>query len=350
MHGGMGIGLQTLADTWEWDGRVWTLASTNGPRLVYHGMAYDAARGVTVLYGGQKQYSYPNSRSETNTWEWDGQSWTKVETASGEALCLVGMAYDVERQKVIRHGGVADVWDCRIGSTWEFDGQTWTQIADGLIRGAQGMVYDTVRRKMLLFGGFILHIPVNCPSDTWELDGNQWRQVATNAPPGRRDAQEMVFDPHRGVAVLFGGDYWDEQFPLEPPHFIVYGDTWERDGAQWRQINLSGPVPAPRYGHAMAYDPKRRKVVLFAGLLSHSGPRVNDTWEYGLPPLQLTGLDRQPDGSLRIQWTGEAPPYQLQSCTNLNAGDWQNEGAPTDQTSATVQPDGTAKFFRVLSQ
>jgi len=312
-------------------------------------MAYDAARGVTVLYGGQKYYEYGRSLSEPDTWEWDGQSWTKVATASGEALCLLGMAYDVDRQKVIRHGGMADVWDGRVSSTWEYDGQTWTQIADGLMRGAQGMVYDTVRGKMLLFGG-VIHSPANSPTDTWEFDGAQWQQVATNGPPGRRDAQEMIFDSHRGVAVLFGGDFWDEQTPVAPPHFIVYGDTWEWDGVQWRQLNLSGPGPAPRYGHAMAYDSKRRKVVLFGGTLySHAGPRANDTWEYGLPPLQLTGLERRPDGSLNIQWTGEAPPYQLQSRTNLNTGDWQDEGAPTDQTSATVQLEGTMKFFRVLS-
>jgi hypothetical protein len=76
---------------------------------------------------------------------------------------------------------------------------------------------------------------------------------------------------------------------------------------------------------------------------------MNDTWEYGLPPLQLTGLERQPDGSLEMRWTGEAPPYQLQSRTNLNAGDWQNEGAPTAALSVIVQPESPAKFYRVLS-
>jgi hypothetical protein len=80
----------------------------------------------------------------------------------------------------------------------------------------------------------------------------------------------------------------------------------------------------------------------------HNG-YLNETWEYGLPPLQLTVTARQPDGSLEIRWTGEAPPYQVQSRGSLGAGEWQNEGGPTDALNATVQSDGTAKFFRILS-
>jgi hypothetical protein len=55
-----------------------------------------------------------------------------------------------------------------------------------------------------------------------------------------------------------------------------------------------------------------------------------------------------PDGSIEIQWAGELPPYQLQSRASFSSGDWQNEGEPTDATSAVVQPEGTA-FFRVIS-
>ena len=40
-------------DTWEWDGAVWTLRATTGPSPRYgHAMAYDSARGVVVLFGG----------------------------------------------------------------------------------------------------------------------------------------------------------------------------------------------------------------------------------------------------------------------------------------------------------
>jgi len=75
---------------------------------------------------------------------------------------------------------------------------------------------------------------------------------------------------------------------------------------------------------------------------------INETWEYGLPPLQVT-LDPAVNGTLEIRWTGEAPPYQLQSRTSLTTGEWQKEGAPTQALTRTVQSDSAARFFRVLS-
>jgi hypothetical protein len=90
-------------------------------------------------------------------------------------------------------------------------------------------------------------------------------------------------------------------------------------------------------------------VVLFGGFRDCFHCDLNETWEYGLPPLQVTVSARQPDGSLEIRWIGEAPPYQLQSCTDLNVDSWQNEGAPTDALNAIVPTGGEQKFFRVMS-
>ncbi len=53
LHGGTRAG-GFLGDTWLWDGERWTErhpVAAPGPRA-YHAMAYDAARGVAVLFGG----------------------------------------------------------------------------------------------------------------------------------------------------------------------------------------------------------------------------------------------------------------------------------------------------------
>src|SRR5579862_6826043 len=40
-------------DTWEWNGTVWTQRTASGPSpRSRHAMAYDAGHGVTVLFGG----------------------------------------------------------------------------------------------------------------------------------------------------------------------------------------------------------------------------------------------------------------------------------------------------------
>jgi hypothetical protein len=58
-------------ETWEWDGVAWTLRSSLGvsPR-VDHALAYDSARGETVLFGG---FDKSGSR-RGDTWAWRSSS------------------------------------------------------------------------------------------------------------------------------------------------------------------------------------------------------------------------------------------------------------------------------------
>ena len=58
------------ADTWEWNGTVWTQRSITGPPQRYeHSMAYDSARDRIVLFGGA------NGWFLGDTWEWDSSIW-----------------------------------------------------------------------------------------------------------------------------------------------------------------------------------------------------------------------------------------------------------------------------------
>jgi len=74
-------------------------------------MAYDSARGVTVLFGGL---------SEDETWEWDGANWTQRFPDNKPApRTRHAMAYDSARGVTILFGGSSD------DSTWEWDGTDW---------------------------------------------------------------------------------------------------------------------------------------------------------------------------------------------------------------------------------
>jgi hypothetical protein len=199
------------------------------------------------------------------------------------------------------------------------------------------MAYDAFRNVTVLYGGRWApgaQTNVMNSNELWEWDGNAWRKIESGAADPLIVAG-LVCDPERRKVLRHGG--------------VFSGDVTHDDPATYEWIEADvGVSPAPRSVHAMAYDPKRRRVVLFGGG-SPTTPYMNDTWQYGLPPLQLTVSAPQPDGSLKMQWTGEAPPYQLQSRTNVGTGDWQNEGTPTEALSTTVQTDGAAKFFRVRS-
>jgi hypothetical protein len=82
-------------------------------------MAYDSARGRTVLFGG-----YDGSQLG-DTWEWDGSSWTQVFTPSAPAArSSVAIAYDVASRRVVLFGGSYG-WPNGLDDTWHYDGANW---------------------------------------------------------------------------------------------------------------------------------------------------------------------------------------------------------------------------------
>lgn len=266
LFGGYGFGAGPVAaplgDTWEYNGVSWTLRSASSLGSRYgHAMAFDTARARVVLFGGDY-----NSSVLRETWEWDGTSWVQRIVASPPARAFPGMAYDSLRGKVVLFGGTAR--SALLGDTWEYDGSTW------VFRGASApgrryghaMAYDVARGNTLLFGGFYGSFSLG---DTWEWNGASWNPRFVAGPPGR-DGHAMVFDPSRSRVVVFGGK---SSFPS-----IQYlNDLWEWDGASWSQIITTGPIPPPRAGHAMAYDTRRNRLVIFGG---NNGANLGDTWEW----------------------------------------------------------------------
>jgi len=72
-------------------------------------MAYDQARGVTVLFGG---YYYDSSiwcdwepcnthQYYSDTWEWDGSQWTERPVTGPPPRFGHAMAYDSTRQVIV---------------------------------------------------------------------------------------------------------------------------------------------------------------------------------------------------------------------------------------------------------
>lgn len=108
--------------------------------------------------------------------------------------------------------------------------------------------------------------------DTWEFDGSAWSKVATSGPAARQ-AHAMVFDSKRNRSVLFGGMGSSAAPGQRPP---LLGDTWELDGKSWKRIAIDGP--SARNSPGVAYDSRRGRVILFGG--SDSTGFKGDTWAY----------------------------------------------------------------------
>lgn len=270
-------------DTWEWDGTSWTQRclpledcgpAVPSPREAY-GMAYDSARGVTVLFGGY------DGTWLGDTWEWDGFVWMKVDDGDPNGItspaprAVMGMVYDSADGVVLMYGGAAgSAASSQFEDLWQWNGTAWTMLrqSPGESPGARsffGMTYDAVRGVTVLFGG-TFGAGFQSLRDTWELSGATWTwtEPCSICPPPNGIWLEMAYDSARGVSVRFGS--W-----IGPP---AVDETWEWDGMNWTEQAIPGPPG--RSDHGMAYDSKRKVVVLFGG--TDAGiPHLGDTWELG---------------------------------------------------------------------
>src|SRR5690242_14395101 len=86
-------------------------------------MAYDAAAGEVVLFGGQGVYDTHVGRQ---TWTWDGSTWTQRQPLhSPPARLDAGMVYDALDGQVVLFGGVGPA--STRGDTWTWNGTDWTE-------------------------------------------------------------------------------------------------------------------------------------------------------------------------------------------------------------------------------
>ncbi|MBK8232988.1 MAG: hypothetical protein IPK72_20990 [Candidatus Eisenbacteria bacterium] len=105
------VSLLSPAQT-AWEMRVWNARQG-------HALAYDSARGRTVLFGGVEVSSYVS-----DTWEWDGSNWTRQNPAvSPPARSGHALAYDSARGRTVLFGGFYAVAGngSYLSDTWEWD-------------------------------------------------------------------------------------------------------------------------------------------------------------------------------------------------------------------------------------
>lgn len=276
IHGGWGG--STLGDTWAWHGatNTWEKLSSNGPNLFGYGLAYDPNRDVTVLTGGFHEYAENNP---AQTWELNGQHWELI-GIENTPLVAQGMAYHPGRKTIIRNGGLIEFDNSKskataTSKTMEWDGQQWNQLTDGPALGDCSMVYDSVRDKMVIFGGVKGWGMVS--NETWEFDGATWTKVADTGPEGRH-GYGMVFDSQRGASVLVGGCLW-KKYGFSST--TIFHDMWQWNGTEWTQINSECPSEN-NYWASMAYDSNKHQIVLFGGIGSEER-RTNDIWLFSSP-------------------------------------------------------------------
>lgn len=109
------------------------------------------------------------------------------------------------------------------------------------------------------------------------LETVTWSEKAINSGPPDRYGHAMAYDVARKRVVLFGGKGFSDDL----------ADTWEWDGTAWKQISVVGP--SKRRFHSMAYFDDGTS----SGVLLHGGQqgttKFPDTWLFdGTKWMQLS--------------------------------------------------------------
>ena len=339
------------AHTWEYGAAAWQPVATPVTPELDAGrvMAYDSRRGVVVLAGLRENYA-------GETWEYDGAGWRFV--TAYPLYSAAGAAYDAARGRVIAFGGR---WCERPGCayyarTWEYSGTTWVEAVTPHAppaRAGHALAYDPLRGVVVLFGGYG-GAGATTYGDTWEYNGSDWRQVFPAHSPPPRTGAAMAYDARRQVAVLYGGAAAGD----------VLDDTWEYDGRDWRPA-AAAPGPAGRTAAAMAYDTARGTMVLFGGQRQDTGGPLGDTWEYSAGGWNAVGTlpAGSPDAAAPYPYcggerpAGAGPLYVLPVLSTGNNGcgagedDWYTlccgcQG-PRDCPASCAEPGGNPDLVQL---
>jgi hypothetical protein len=241
----------------------WSQRSISSPEPDVDGAAaFDSARGEVVFCPAVDR-SQLLGLPVLETWTHAAAGWqrrTPVTRPAGR--WGQSMAYDSVRGRVVMFGGLFGFNLYR--QTWEWDGANWSLRSPAVspsARAQAAMAFDSTRARTVLFAGAF------GSGDTWEWDGTNWTQALPATQPPVRQQTAMAFDAQRGVCLLFGG--WDGNVGLR------FGDTWEWNGINWTQ-RLPATQPAPRTGHALVYDAARARIAMFGG--STGGGESAETW------------------------------------------------------------------------
>jgi hypothetical protein len=288
--GGVSLSTASVSDElWEWSGEQWE-NRTPSPRpaawprpVTSHAMVFDAQRGKALMFGGVRIGVSGGSLTD-ELWEWDsdGNVWRDLTpnprpTNWPSARGNFGFAFDTTRRRLVLFAGTSGAVPFR--DLWEWDGSVWVNRTPSVLpaqwpsaRVAHRMVYDSVRRKMLLFGSE--------DKELWELtpDTGLWVQRSPvplpSVWPDQQGIGAVQFVAERGTMLSFGGFGSQTNVPDR--------NLWEWNSQSGAWDNRT-PVPLPllwptgRAGIASAFDSTRGQLVIHGGSV-----QGEELWEYGL--------------------------------------------------------------------
>ena len=279
-------GNDPLGDLWVYDvaANGWQAIDAGGdgpsPRFG-HNAIFDESQQLMVVFGGQAGPNFFN-----DLWVFDPvtSAWTEFEAgdADGSPQPRYGAGGTVRgggSGLFISHGFTSNG---RFDDTWLYNVQSgeWSEVspASGARPEARCLVriaVDPDRERLLLFGGQSNSAPYL--GDLWAYNTTErtWSEIETNNPPPR-NLYSLARNPIDGSLILFGGASADG----------IRGDIWTLDveSDEWTVEVIDpevSPLVPPRDSHDAVWLDAIGAMMVFGGR-DESG-MLNDLWTYRPP-------------------------------------------------------------------
>ncbi len=268
---------EVMSDLWVFNGSNWSqLHIPEGPSpRTFAAFSYDPTNNRLLLFGGSRVLfgqSPGNANLLNDTWQLQANRWRQLQPQHApQPRAEMSMVYDPVRKSMMLFGGyfIEAGNYIKLADTWEFKDGAWSQISDTgpTARHGVAMTHHTELNAIVLFGGSTVDKQYGPGAgETWIWNHPKWNKLDITQPPGVFNAA-IAFDPYNGELVRFGG--WNGDRRTD--------QTWVLGKKEWQMLNTE-TSPAPRNHSAMAYDEKNRRTILFGG---HDGQNVfGDTWEF----------------------------------------------------------------------
>lgn len=177
-----------------------------------------------------------------------------------------------------------------------------------VLRGNHTAIYDSLDRRMIIFGG--LDDSLNVLSDVWSLDlntlafaANPWVQETTGGiisdPP--LFAHSAIYDSANHRMIVFGGN----DLGFAPTNDIYILDL---GSMAWSQATVTGTAPSARAFHTAVYDGANQRMVVYGG---------NDG-SFELPDVHFLSLPVNPPFAWSAPSAGSPPTKRSQHVAILD--------------------------------
>jgi hypothetical protein len=234
----------TFEHTWVYFGGSWHKLDIRSPNVILSEDTWDAHDGYVLLFGGSA-IGVPGFGS-AQTWTFVHNQWTeRFPSPHPPARAESAMAYDAAAGEAVLFGGGGSGTAGALSDTWTYRGGVWTNHSLPVHpspRFFEAMGYNAGTGHVILFGGE--SVTGTLLSDTWLFDGSAWVAVHPKTHPSARGETAFAYDPKLGRMLLQGGGIGNG---------TVTNDTWTYTLGVWTRVMTVGPRAAGSGG--MAYDP-----------------------------------------------------------------------------------------------